>query len=81
MTITPEMKYAVEQAGEEPLHLDDPESRRWYVVVREEVYYKLQSLVGMETGEVSIDEHKAALASLGRSIGWDDPAMDIDNDL
>jgi hypothetical protein len=81
MTITPELKQAVELAGDEPVRIDDPEGQKRYIVVREEVYDRLQSLVGLEMSELSIDEQKVALSRLGQSIGWDDPAMDIYNDL
>lgn len=81
MTITPELRQAVEQSGEEPVRIEDPETHRRYVVVREDVYERLRSLVGLEMGEVTPDEQRAALARLGQSLGWDDPAMDIYNDL
>jgi hypothetical protein len=81
MTITPELKQAVERSGEEPVRIEDPETHQRYVVVREEVYEHLQSLVGLEMGEITVDEQKTALARLGQSVGWDDPAMDVYNDL
>lgn len=81
MTITPELKQAVELAGEGPVWIHDPETHRRYVVVREEVYEQLQSHLGLAMGEITVDEQKTALAQLGQSIGWDDPAMDVYNDL
>ena len=81
MTITHELKQAVERAGDGPVRIDDPEAHRRYVIVPEVVYERLQSLVGLEMGELTPDEQEHALARLGQSIGWDDPAMDIYNDL
>jgi uncharacterized protein (DUF427 family) len=38
MTITRELKHALERSGEEPVLLEDPETRTDYVVVKREVY-------------------------------------------
>jgi hypothetical protein len=40
-TLTPELKRAVEQAGDSPVRLTDPETRRTYVLVSAEVYERL----------------------------------------
>jgi hypothetical protein len=40
-TLTPELKRAVEQAGDSPVRLTDPETRRDYVLVSAEVYERL----------------------------------------
>jgi len=37
-TITPEIRQAIEQAGEQPVQLTDPETSSVYVIVRAEVY-------------------------------------------
>jgi hypothetical protein len=41
MTITPDLKSAVENAGVEPVRIEDPESRTSYIVIREDVYQRL----------------------------------------
>ena len=41
VTLTPELKQAVEQAGESPIRLMDPETQRAYVLVSAEVYERL----------------------------------------
>ena len=43
---TPELKKAVEKAGDSPVRLSDPETRRTYVLVCAEVYDRL--LLGEE---------------------------------
>jgi len=45
-TLTPELKQAVEQAGDSPIRLTDPETHRSYVLVSAEVYERL--LLGEE---------------------------------
>jgi hypothetical protein len=40
-TLTPELKRAVEQAGDSPVRLTDPETHRTYVLVSAEVYERL----------------------------------------
>ena len=39
--LTPELKRAVEQAGDSPVRLMDPETHRTYVLVSAEVYERL----------------------------------------
>ena len=40
MTLTPELKQAVENAGDEPVRVEDPETHMAYLFVREEVRQK-----------------------------------------
>ena len=40
-TLTPELKQAVEQAGDSPVRLTDPETHRAYVLVSAEVFDRL----------------------------------------
>jgi hypothetical protein len=40
-TLTPELKQAVDQAGDSPVRLTDPETHRTYVLVSTEVYERL----------------------------------------
>jgi len=41
MTITPELKAAVERAGDEPVRIEDPETKTAYLIIREEVYREI----------------------------------------
>jgi hypothetical protein len=45
MTLSPELKQAVEAAGDEPVRVEDAETRTAYVVIREELYHKLRDAV------------------------------------
>ncbi len=40
-TLTPELKLALERAGDSPVRLTDPETHRDYVLVSAEVYERL----------------------------------------
>src|SRR5258708_916221 len=49
MTIlTPELKQAIEQAGDELVRLEDPQTRQTYVLLKSEVYEKIREIVGDE---------------------------------
>jgi hypothetical protein len=54
MTITPELKVAVEQAGEEPLRIEDPDTKTAYLVIREEVYRELRRLAVIDHSDRSL---------------------------
>jgi hypothetical protein len=45
MTLTPELKQAVDRAGDEPVRVEDPETHTAYVVIREDLYCKLREAV------------------------------------
>jgi hypothetical protein len=79
-TISPELRQAIEQAGDEPVRLEDPERQTAYILVREDVFRRMQTLMVSDDGELTIEEQKILLFELGKSVGWDDPAMDVYND-
>jgi hypothetical protein len=45
MTITPEQRQAVVEAGASPLELADPQTGSTYVLLRAEVYRRMQELL------------------------------------
>jgi hypothetical protein len=45
MTLTPELKHTVQEAGEEPVRVEDPETYTAYAVIKEELYHKLSESV------------------------------------
>ena len=77
MTITPELRRAIEQGGGQPTHLVDPETNVAYVLMRAEQFEKLQSL---QTHESTIRDHYPAVDRIFGEEGWDDPTMDFYND-
>ena len=45
MTLSPDLKQAVEEAGDEPVRVEDSETHTAYVVIREDLYRKLREAI------------------------------------
>ena len=58
MTITPELKAAVERSGNEPVRIEDPETKTAYLVIREEVYYKMREMLAYDHSDLSLFEYE-----------------------
>ncbi|MGC8643552.1 MAG: hypothetical protein ACP5XB_27155 [Isosphaeraceae bacterium] len=56
MTLTPELKQAVEKAGDEPVRVEDPETRTSYLIVREDVYRRIVALAAIDHSDRSLYE-------------------------
>ncbi len=75
-----ELRQAVHASGGRPVRLADPETRAEYVVLQAEVYDQVQSLL-YDDAPLTTDERSALLVQAGLRAGWDDPEMDVYNDL
>jgi hypothetical protein len=53
-TITPEQRQEIEKAGDEPVRIEDPETHQVYIVLKEEVYKRLQET--MDQSDLSLHE-------------------------
>ena len=79
--LTLEQRQAVAQPAENPPRAVDPDTRTTYVLIREEVYNRVKALfVGEDDNQLLRDMYPHIMAVFGRA-GWDDPAMDVYNDL
>ena len=78
-TLTPEMRKALEEAGEQPLEIFDPETHERYMLLRADVFERIHLL--LQGGPLSMEEQRFLLEQAGRRAGWDDPEMDIYDDL
>ena len=79
--LTREQRQAVAQQGEIPPRAVDPDTHTTYVLIREEVYAQVKALLGHESSDRFLhDMYPHVMEVFGRT-GWDDPAMDIYNDL
>jgi hypothetical protein len=58
MTITPELRQAVDAAGDEPVRLEDPETHRAYVLLKAEVYDRIRE-------DLEDERHRAAFRDAG----------------
>ena len=72
-TLSPEQRQLIESNGHVAIDNGD------YVVVKASVYERLRSV--LETGPLSIEEQKAMIAHIGKKVGWEDPRMDVYNEL
>ena len=79
MTIlTSELRKAIEEAGDQPVQVVDPETNRRYVLLRADIYERLHLV--FEQGPLSKEEQRV-LPRGRQACGWDDPEMDVYNDL
>ena len=56
MTITTEQKQAIDKAGIEPVRVEDPDTKTPYLIIREDVYRKIQDMVRIEQIDPSFFE-------------------------
>lgn len=69
----------VVQASEVPVRVSDPAQSAMFVLVRADVYERFKSL--FEEDPVTEQERLFQLQQFGRRAGWDDPEMDVYDDL
>ena len=75
MTIlSPDQLLEIEQAGDQPVRVIDPQTQKVYVIVESERFEQLRSLISDEP--LSLVEQRELLIRAGKRAGWDDPEMD-----
>jgi hypothetical protein len=76
-TLTPEQAGELQQQGDRPLKVVDPETQKVYFIIAGDLFERLRPL--FDDGEFDIREtysaQEAALAKV-----WDDPELDVYND-
>lgn len=75
-----EIQGAVRASEGRPIRLTDPETKSEYVLLPAELYDQSRELF-YEYSILSPDEKRALMVQSGLSAGWDDPEMDVYNDL
>lgn len=80
IAISSELKDALKQSGAEPVRLCDPATHEEFVVLRAETYDQLRELLGTDRA-LTHEEQRQLLLQAGLRAGWDDPEMDVYNDL
>jgi hypothetical protein len=80
LTIPKELQQAVRASHGRPLRLTDPETHAEYVLLQAELYDQIHELLDNET-PLTPDERSAVLIQAGLRAAWDDPELDIYNDL
>jgi hypothetical protein len=74
ISLTIEQHRAIKDAGGSPLRVEDPETKRAYVLLDAELYDRIRALV--EPDEVG-PEGFAPLMWDAMKGDWDDPSMDV----
>ena len=79
--LTLEQRLAVAQLAEAPPRAVDPDTRTTYVLIREEIYDRMKTLFTEEDDNQFVRQMYPHVMEVFAKAGWDDPAMDIYNDL
>lgn len=69
----------IEPQGATPVPVSDPSQTVNYVLLRADLYDRFRAL--FEDVPVTAQERQFHLQEFGRRAGWDDPAMDLYDDL
>jgi len=77
--LTEEQWANVLQGGEVPVRVNDPGDHARFVLVRADVYERFKAL--FEADPVTHQERLFQLHQFGKRAGWDDPQMDLYDDL
>jgi hypothetical protein len=80
LTMPKELQQAVRDSHGRPLRLTDPETHAEYVLLQADMYDQLHGLLDHAT-PLTPGERRAVLIQAGLRARWDDPEMDVYNDL
>jgi hypothetical protein len=72
--LTEPLQQALDERPGEPLRLVDPRTQTAYVLLRADLYDRVQALI--EGADLTPEEKLFLLAESGRRAGWDTPEMD-----
>ena len=81
IALSKEIQQAVQESEDKLVRLVDPETNVEYVVVPAETYEQMRNGVYYDDSPLTEEERRALLIQAGLRAGWDDPEMDIYNDL
>ena len=70
---------AVQKGAEIPVRVQDPTQSANFVLLRAEVYERFRSI--FEEDPMTDAERRFQLQQFGRRAGWDDPEMDVYDEL
>ena len=78
--LTMEQRNAVAQTSETPPRVLDPETNTGYVLIRADVYDRTRQIFDLDDDQFARDPTPHVMEIFARD-GWDDPAMDVNNEL
>ena len=81
IALSKEIQQAIQDSQETLVRLVDPETNVEYVVLPVETFERMRKGVYYDDGPITEEEQTALLVEMGLSIGWDDPEMDVYNDM
>ena len=81
IAISEELRQAVNESKTKLVHLVDPATNAEYVVLPAETFAKMQERYLYDDSPFTEEEQKELLVEFGLSLGWDDPEMDVYNEL
>ena len=77
--LSEEQRQALHQQGDAPMDVLDPQTNTRYVLLRADLYERLKALV--EDQDFDVRGMYPLMDEVARQEGWDDPAMDVYNEL
>lgn len=80
ITLTKELQEAIQVSNGQPIRMTDPKTHVEYVVLPAEIFDRVQPVFS-DANPLTIEEQRALLVKVGLSVGWDDPKMDVYNEL
>ena len=80
IAIPKELRQAVQESENNLIRLIDPETNAEYVVLSADKFTQMQANF-YDDSPLTEEEQSALLVELGLSMGWDDPEMDVYNEL
>jgi hypothetical protein len=77
MTITPEIRQAIERSGGQPVRLEDPQNRETYILMKASAFERIQHLLAPLLSERDDWQVADAYASADEAFreGWEAPHM------
>lgn len=80
ISLPKDIQEAVRSSEDQPIRLTDPETNSEYVLLPADLYDQIRDLF-YEHSTLTRDEKRALMLQAGLRAGWDDPEMDVYNDL
>jgi hypothetical protein len=73
-TLPAELQDLLEHSGDTPVRFVDPRTQRVYVLIADEQFDRLRSLIDFEP--LTVEQQRRILHDAGQRAGWNDPEMD-----
>jgi hypothetical protein len=78
--LTQEQRQELRQSLPGEVRVSDPDTREEYVLIKVTVYNRIKNLI-YDDSEAPISEAYPLMEEMAAKAGWDDPALDVYNEL